>query len=378
MQLDKSKFESSLTVVALRLPLKLVDVVMRKRLPFRLNRGRLHSLIHDPVAPEAARLLLLDEAVKLDALPEPLAKLVEELSLELTMHTLKVGYDDMTADEVLRSILPAELAVPSSFEQVGHIAHLNLRDGHLAFKDVIGQVLLEKTPTLRTVVNKTTAVEGQFRELPMELLAGEDDFDVEVKQHGCVFRFNYRQVYWNSRLQTEHQRLISTLAPEDYLHDVMAGVGPFAIPAAKKGLRVVNANDLNPHCFAALQTNAKLNKVAAVVQCFNMDGREFIQHCLKQFVASDRTGGSGQPQAALRAKQGAHHFVMNLPALAVTFLDAFRTLREWPAPSGGIKPPTVVIHVYLFTTSDDLRGDSLRQVEEHLGKPLGEAAIRAV
>ena len=44
------------------------------------------------------------------------------------------------------------------------------------------------------------------------------------------------------------------------LVDMFAGVGPFAIPAAKKGCTVY-ANDLNPDSFRFLCENVKLNKV---------------------------------------------------------------------------------------------------------------------
>jgi tRNA (guanine37-N1)-methyltransferase len=42
--------------------------------------------------------------------------------------------------------------------------------------------------------------------------------------------------------------------------DVFAGVGPFAIPAAKNGVTVY-ANDLNPESYRWLQANKTLNKV---------------------------------------------------------------------------------------------------------------------
>jgi len=42
--------------------------------------------------------------------------------------------------------------------------------------------------------------------------------------------------------------------------DVFAGVGPFAIAAAKKGC-IVYANDLNPASYKYLQENVVLNKV---------------------------------------------------------------------------------------------------------------------
>lgn len=46
------------------------------------------------------------------------------------------------------------------------------------------------------------------------------------------------QVYWNSRLENEHSRLIELFKPGNKVVDVMAGIGPFAIPAAQRGCMV--------------------------------------------------------------------------------------------------------------------------------------------
>jgi len=48
--------------------------------------------------------------------------------------------------------------------------------------------------------------------------------------------------------------------------DVMAGVGPFAVPAGKKGV-FVWANDLNPECAKGLEEAIQLNKVSCLVWC---------------------------------------------------------------------------------------------------------------
>lgn len=58
----------------------------------------------------------------------------------------------------------------------------------------------------------------------------------------------------------EHARLISQFSPDDVVADVFAGVGPFAIPAARKGTAVL-ANDLNPDSYKYLQQNIQDNKV---------------------------------------------------------------------------------------------------------------------
>ncbi len=45
--------------------------------------------------------------------------------------------------------------VPTSFETVGHIAHLNLRDEVLPYKRLVGRVLLDKNAgRIKTVLNK--------------------------------------------------------------------------------------------------------------------------------------------------------------------------------------------------------------------------------
>lgn len=62
--------------------------------------------------------------------------------------------------------------VPGSFETIGHIAHFNLRSGHLPYKHLIGQVCLDKNPSIKTVVTKMKEIENQFRVFDMEVIAG--------------------------------------------------------------------------------------------------------------------------------------------------------------------------------------------------------------
>ena len=70
------------------------------------------------------------------------------------------------------------------------------------------------------------------------MIAGIDSTETEVIQHGAKFRLDFARVYWNSRLETEHKRLVSLFSPEDSVADIMAGIGPFAVPAAQRGCQV--------------------------------------------------------------------------------------------------------------------------------------------
>lgn len=87
------------------------------------------------------------------------------------------------------------------------------------------------------------------------------DLTLLQSESGCRFKFDFAKVYWNSRLGTEHERLVSLIKPGELVVDVFAGVGPFAIPAARKGC-LVFANDLNPSSTEYLAQNCKANNVS--------------------------------------------------------------------------------------------------------------------
>jgi tRNA (guanine37-N1)-methyltransferase len=216
---------------------------------------------------------------------------VDELAV--TEYELHLGYDYFNAEQILRQMLPAGVEVPGSFETVGHIAHLNLRDELSEYRHVIGRVLLDKNPRLRTVVNKVGSIASEFRVPTWELLAGDTSLETEVRQHGIPFKLDFGEVYWNSRLEAEHRRVVELIKPGEVLCDAMAGVGPFAVPAARAGVRVY-ANDLNPQCAHYLRVNAHGSKAKHMVKCYNLDARAFIRSLLRPKVGP---GARAEPGA---------------------------------------------------------------------------------
>ena len=221
---------------------------------------------------------------------------------------------------------------------------------------------LDKHSHIRTVVNKTDQIDDTFRFFKMEVLAGDNDMITTVKENGCMFTFDFSKVYWNSRLHTEHERLVKELKKKDVVLDVFAGVGPFSIPAAKKGC-LVYANDLNPHSYEALCANAKKNSVTHRLKAYNLDGREFIQKVTHELLPQQ------QPSKELNTfTKHNTHIIMNLPATAVQFLDTFRGLFSC-IPSdhrNSVQLPT--IYCYCFSKSEDAPDkDALQMVQRSLG-----------
>jgi tRNA (guanine37-N1)-methyltransferase len=262
---------------------------------------------------------------------------------------LVLDYDYWLAEDILQVSLPEGMEIPSSFEIVGHLAHLNLRDEQEPYGKLIGQVILDKNRALRTVVSKLGTIDTTFRFFRMQVLAGDDDTVVDVRQSGCRFQFDYSKVYWNSRLQFEHDRIVEMIKPGQVVCDVFCGVGPFAIPAAKKGA-IVFANDLNPESYAALKNNVALNKIQSKgIHCMNMDGRETIlnsQKLLSEYCPD---------------KTHFDHYIMNLPALAVTFCSAFDEI------AGQFEDhlDKIAIHVYLFVKAGEVAVDHLKANLKH-------------
>lgn len=352
--LDRALFKKTLQVVGVRVEAKKIGKVVKALHGHLLNRPKLRNVVPDPANPEpyknsSSKLVLLNEKVvdkdTLQPLAPELVSFLRAEGLAFVDHAIDLDYSYFAVDQVLAQVLPEGMDIPSSFETVGHIAHLNLRDNQLPFKHVIGQVILDKNQQIRTVVNKTDNIETKFRTFPMEVIAGDDDMLVELHECKAAFRFNYAEVYWNSRLQQEHLRVVRSFAPSDVVCDMMCGIGPFAIPLALRGIKVL-ANDLNPRSFHYLKENIALNKVEHLVEAYNLDGRAFVAQLLaerKQFS----------------------QVLMNLPAIALEFLDVF------PGQFDHWEGELPFVHCYCFSNAEDsFEADVRARAESVLGGKL--------
>ncbi|KAG8969892.1 tRNA(m(1)G37)methyltransferase [Tulasnella sp. 419] len=349
--LDRNAFRKTVDVVAARISAPRTGEIRKylEKNKMLLNLPKVHSVVPDPEDPQNGRLVLLGVQDK-NNLSEEVANYLNTNSSGFVMHPLNFDYDYWTADDILKATLPSDLCetTPTSFTTTGHIGHFNIREEFLPYKFLIGQVILDKNRTLRTVVNKLDTIDTEFRVFRMEVIAGEEDFNVVLNESGCSFAFDFSKVYWNSRLQNEHLRLINLFQPGEVIADVFAGIGPFAVPSAKKGCLVLG-NDLNPDSSQSMEQNAIRNKVQNWIRISNSDGRDFIRRAAVEIWENPFPANLEKPKSAKeRAKehklksQGAatnqpsptttaspprrriDHFVMNLPATAIEFLDGFQ------------------------------------------------------
>lgn len=259
--------------------------------------------------------------------------------------------------------------------------HLNLKEPFLDYKYLIADILKDKSGNTRTVINKLEDVgsHSEFRTFPFELLAGDNDLNVIQHEQDCEFRFDYSRVYWNTRLGTEHRRLVEKFHPGQMVCDVMAGVGPFAVPAGKRKI-FVWANDLNPHGYEVMEDAVQRNKVHRFVTPFNQDGKKFIPWSAKALLESEPVTVTIKPKAKRKRTDENEnrpasppperyprpttfdHYVMNLPATAIEFLDAFIGVYAGREDlfSPNTSKPLPMIHVYCFS------GHSENELDDHV------------
>uniref|UniRef100_A0A8D8ACQ4 tRNA (guanine(37)-N1)-methyltransferase n=1 Tax=Culex pipiens TaxID=7175 RepID=A0A8D8ACQ4_CULPI len=353
--LEREAFNKQVKVPYLKVPGELnfnTVCLAVKKLLLKMER-------YKPVRTEEAKIILHPAGVKSwDDLKE--LKLDGLDSDCLGWQEIQIGFDNWRYDEIFRAVLPEDKEGLSAFSKVGHVIHLNLKDHLLPYKGLIGEVIKDKIATCRTVVNKLDTIDNTYRNFAMELLAGEEDYQVSVKENGTIYEFDFSKVYWNPRLSTEHEKVAKMLRKEDVLLDIYAGVGPFSIPVAKKGCTVL-ANDLNPESYKALVNNCKKNKVEGRVKCFNRNGIDFIRDEVRTFIVEINKKDDFK---------GTVNITMNLPALAVEHLEHFVGLLSDETVTIVHFP---LVHVYCFAKGIEDKKDIARQmVKENMGIELGE------
>uniref|UniRef100_A0A8C2NJC2 tRNA (guanine(37)-N1)-methyltransferase n=1 Tax=Capra hircus TaxID=9925 RepID=A0A8C2NJC2_CAPHI len=223
-------------------------------------------------------------------------------------------------------------------------------------EDEEGQVMIDKNPGITSAVNKINNIDNTYRNFEMEVLSGEENMMTKVRENNYTYEFDFSKVYWNPRLSTEHSRITELLKPGDVLFDVFAGVGPFAIPAAKKNCTVF-ANDLNPESHKWLLHNCKLNKVDQKVKVFNLDGKDFLRGPVREELMQ---------QLGPLSKERKHsvHIVMNLPAKAIEFLSACKALLDGQPCGSELLP---IVHCYSFSKD----ANPAKDVQQRAGTVLG-------
>lgn len=255
-----------------------------------------------------------------------------------------ITYQQLTFAYVISSLLP--IPPPSGYEQIGHIAHFNLKPEHVPYGQLIGEVLRVTNPTIDTVVNKVGIVKGKYRTYDLEVLAGPANFETVVIEHGMKIYLNVSECYWNTGLSGERQELLQELCRTAQkkesplvLADVFCGVGAVCLLLSREQPRsIIFMNDWNPHAIKYLIKSIEMNGLGSAAN-FDVSCKDAYEFLIELGT---------KPHHLIP-----DHVLMNYPLDAPSFL---RGLRWW---SGDALEEKYVecqhyprFHVYTFAKSE--------------------------
>jgi tRNA (guanine37-N1)-methyltransferase len=242
--------------------------------------------------------------------------------------------------ELLKSKLPSNVHVdlPTSFDQIGNIAVIDIKDDMIKYKSEIGQAILTIHQSIQSVFRKSSKVNGEYRIRGIELIAGENNTITVHKEYGLSFKVDIAQVYFSPRLATEHRRIAQQVSPDEYVLDMFGGIAPFALHIAQLQPCNITTVDINPSATKLIAESLKLNKhLLGEIHCLEGDIDAIAQSFLEKNQLFDR-------------------IIMNHPSNAISYLSLARQLLV----TGGL------IHFYIFAPEATVAKDAQKLVQEFL------------
>jgi tRNA wybutosine-synthesizing protein 2 len=163
--------------------------------------------------------------------------------------------------------------MPNGYQRLGRVLIVRLPAGLARWGPTIGDAWRAELG-VATVLARVGPVAGELRQPTVERLAG-DDSETEVVEHGIRWRFDAARILFAAGNRTERHRAGLLTRRGERVVDLFAGIGYFAIPAARLGgaARVL-AVDKNPLAIRYLAENAALNGVADRVTAVLGDNRD--------------------------------------------------------------------------------------------------------
>ncbi|MBU1567310.1 MAG: hypothetical protein KJ630_17015 [Proteobacteria bacterium] len=215
----------------------------------------------------------------------------------------------MRLKDSLSGVLTAEeqQAFVGSYDVVGDIAIIIIPEILKSHEKLIANAILAGNRRIKVVAKRAGLYGGEFRTIPLSILAGENRKETEVKEFAIRLRLNPESVYFSVRSGNERRRIASLVTPGESVLVLFSGIAPYPLVISQfSSARAIVGIEKNPEAHAYALQNLQLNKNLGNIILYLGDVCDVLPTLSERF---DRV-------------------VMPLPATAVTFLpDALQALK---------------------------------------------------
>lgn len=167
----------------------------------------------------------------------------------------------MRLKEQLKGIISEEHLgrLSNRYHVIGDVAIVSIPPELEGCKKDIASAIISRQRNIKTVLNKTTKLQGEKRVAVYDVLAGGGTVTLH-REFGFSYNLDVAKVFFNSHLSYERNRIASRVQPGENVIVPFCGVGPFVVPLAARGAKMF-ALEMNPDACRWLAENVRLNGV---------------------------------------------------------------------------------------------------------------------
>jgi len=215
----------------------------------------------------------------------------------------------------LREILAKKLTkkemehITTSFDVIGNIAVLEIKDELVKKEKTIGEAILEMHKNVDTVCKRAGEHSGKYRTQKLRIIAGKRTKETVHRESGCMLKLHVEKCYFSVRSGTERLRIASMVKSKEDVLVMFSGIGPFVCVIGKKSkCKSITGIELNPTAHEYAIENLKINKIKNA-ELIKGDVRKVIPKIKKRYdriiMPLPRTAEEFLDSALIAAKKGA-------------------------------------------------------------------------
>lgn len=190
--------------------------------------------------------------------------------------------DFIILDEKLKDKLP------NSYDIVGNIALLKIKNNLLNYKEIIGKAILNSNKNINTVC-QIYPIKGEYRKREIEIIAGIKQTKTTHHEYGIKIYIDINKAYFSPRLANERKRISEKIKPKEIILDMFSGVAPFSLMIAKySSPKIIYSNDKNKDAIKIAKLNVKLNNLLDKIEILCEDARYISKYFKKKDIQVDR------------------------------------------------------------------------------------------